>query len=402
MTGMWLGDLGAEVIKIEAMQRYDHSRGPIRAPEGLPGYPDRVPGERPYDLAPAYVQANRNKQSIVLDLSSGVGVTVFKELVAVTDIVVTNMVTGVPEKMGVGYDDLRRVRPDLIMLLSSGYGMTGPYAYRVTMGGAMDGIAGYMHLRHYPDSAPDTNTFSTETDVVTSLNNSMAVLMAIYHRLETGRGGVVETAGVEASIHQIGPALMDYALNGRVQSSIGNGHRTMAPHGCYPCAGDDQWIAVTVESELQWQALCDVMERPPWTRDARFSNSLARWRAREELDALLSEWTRTQEHNTLMHGLQAAGVPAAAVHDARDHAEDPHWKSRGVYELAQVGDRGEYLLPTAPWVFEGRRAGIWRPPPPFGRDNAQVLEGLLGMQEEEVRHLRDSQVVGDAPLQHDV
>jgi crotonobetainyl-CoA:carnitine CoA-transferase CaiB-like acyl-CoA transferase len=179
MTGMWLGDLGAEVIKVEAMQRFDHARGPVEVPDGLPSYPGSEAGTRPYDVNSAYVQANRNKLGITIDLSRPQGVVLFKRLVAISDVVLTNMVTGVPEKMGIGYEDLREVRPDLIMLTCSGYGASGPYATRVTMGGAMDGIAGYTWLRHYPDQKPDTVNYSMHTDVVTGQCNAMAVLMAM-------------------------------------------------------------------------------------------------------------------------------------------------------------------------------------------------------------------------------
>ena len=397
MTGMWLGDLGAEVIKIEAIQRYDHARGPLAPPEGLPTYPKKRTA-RPYDVSAPFVQGNRNKLSVTLDLSRPTGVALFKRLVALSDVVVTNMVTGVPEKMGIGYNELSRVRSDLIMLLSSGYGASGPYARRVTMGGAMDGIAGYMWLRHYPDETPDTNTYSTETDVVTGMNNAMAVLMAIYHRLRTGRGQWIETAGVEASIHQISGALMDYAMNGRVHASVGNGHAFMAPHGCYPCAGEDRWIAIAIGAEEQWRALRRLMEEPPWSEEPRFTTILGRLRCKAELDALIGQWTSGHDQNNLMRRLQAAGIPAGAVHDAPQHAADPHWAARGVYQRIPLGDAGEYPIPSSPWRFDGRHLDVYRPPPPFGSHNAHVLRDLLGLTPEEMDRLRRERYIGEEPL----
>ncbi len=187
MSAMHLGDMGAEVIKIEAIQRMDHSRGPVVAPPGLPTYPNRDPGPRPYNVSGPYMVANRNKIDISLDMSRPAGVEVFKKLVRVSDIVVTNMVTGVPEKMGIGYNELRKVRRDIVMLAASGYGADGPYATRVTMAGAMDGIAGYMWLRNYSDQTPDTTVYNVRTDVVTGLTNALGGLVGLYYRKQAGQ-----------------------------------------------------------------------------------------------------------------------------------------------------------------------------------------------------------------------
>jgi benzylsuccinate CoA-transferase BbsF subunit len=405
MGCMWLADLGAEVIKVEAIQRYDHTRGPVAPPEGLTSYPGKKPGKRPWDVNAPYVQGNRGKRSATIDLSRPEGVELFKRLVVTTDVVFTNMVTGVPEKMGIGYEVLRRVRPDLIMLLSSGYGASGPYARRVTMGGAMDGIAGYSWLRHYPDQTPDTITYSMHTDIVTGMTNSMAVLMAIHHRRRTGKGVLIETSGVEASIHHIHGALMDYALNGRVRTSVGDDHPWMAPHGCYPCQGNDRWITIAVWNDVQWQALRRVMgdpstgsgQAPAWAQDARFDSPASRWAHRDELNERLAEWTRAQEHIELMHRLQRAGVPAGAVYDQRENTQDPHWKARGVYQQARLGD-GDYAIATSPWIVDGKRLGVGHVPPAFAQHNPYVFAGLLGLGDRELASLHERQLIGEEPL----
>jgi crotonobetainyl-CoA:carnitine CoA-transferase CaiB-like acyl-CoA transferase len=400
MTGMWLADLGAEVIKVEAMQRFDHARGPIEVPDGLSAYPKSEGGPRPYDVNSAYAQANRNKLGITIDLSRPQGVELFKELVKISEVVLTNMVTGVPEKMGIGYDDLRAVRPDLIMLTCSGYGASGPYARRVTMGGAMDGIAGYTWLRHYPDREPDTVNYSMHTDVVTGMCNAMAVLMAISQKLRTGAGQRVETSGVETCLHHIPHALMDYAINGHVQDARGNTHPDMAPHGVYPCAGEDRWIALTVATETQWRALCTAMGDPGWARDARFADARARIEQRGELDRQVAAWTRTRDHLELMGELQERHIPAAAVHDAAEHALDPHWQARGMYQPTELPGYGVYPLLASPWIVDGRRLGVYLPPPPLGAHNRQVLGGLLGLSDAELAELARQELIGDAPKPH--
>jgi crotonobetainyl-CoA:carnitine CoA-transferase CaiB-like acyl-CoA transferase len=399
MTAMWLGDLGAEVLKIEAIQRYDHARGQVNESRALPSYPNKSPGARPYDVAGAYVQANRNKRDATIDLSRAKGIALFKELVAISDVVVTNMVTGVPEKMGIGYRDLAKVRPDLIMLISSGYGATGPYAKRVTMGGAMDGIAGFTWLRHYPDQTPDTATFSIHTDVVTGMNNSMAVQMALYHRNKTGKGQLIETSGVEASLHQIHVSLMDYALNERVRTAHGNGHEAMAPHGCYPCAGEDRWINITVWSEGQWRALCNMMGDPGWSREAQFATMAGRLKHQGALNSHMAKWTRGQEQMELMHRLQRAGVPAGAVYDQSQIGTDPHFAARGAFQRVTLTGYGDYPIPTSPWTMDGRHIGARLPPPMLAEHNGYVFGELLHLPSAAIEALRREEYIGERPVQ---
>jgi crotonobetainyl-CoA:carnitine CoA-transferase CaiB-like acyl-CoA transferase len=348
------------------------------------------------------VTANRNKRGITLDLSRARGVALFKRLVERADVVATNMVTGVPEKMGIGYEELRKVRPDLIMLTCSGYGASGPYARRVTMGGAMDGIAGYTFLRHYPDRTPDTVNYSTHTDVVTGLSNALALLLALHHRQRTGEGQWVEVSGVEASLQHVPEALVDFALNGRVRTSRGNQHPALAPHGVYPCAGIDRWIAIAVPGDPQWRALCERAGNPEWARDPRFDSAAGRVRHRAELDRLVSDWTRTRDPIALMHALQRAHVPAAAVHDARDHAHDPHWQARGVYQPVELPGHGTYPLPTSPWHVDGRHLGLRLRPPALGEHNRAVLGGLLGLSDAELAELEAEHYVGSEPLPHEI
>lgn len=403
MTGMWLGDLGAEVIKLEAVQRFDHARGSVEVPPSLASfYPRRAPGERPWNVNSGFVQANRNKLGMTLDLSRPKGIELFKRLVAVSDVVVTNMVTGVPEKMGIGWEVLSQIRPDLVMLCCSGFGLTGPYAKRVTMGGAMDGIAGYGALRHYPDQAPDTVNYSTRTDVVTGMTNAVALLAALAQRQRTGRGQLVEVSGVEASLHHVPEALMDYAIAGRVRRAVGNDHPQMAPHGVYPCAGEDRWLALSVWHPAQWRALCEEMGEPGLADDPRFATVEARRSARTELDPRIAAWTRRHDPIALMERLQRRGVPAAAVHDAADHARDPHWQARGFHQPTELPGYGTFPLPTSPWLLDGVRLGVRLPPPGLGEHDETIYAKLLGLTPDEIEALRREDYLGEVPLSHEL
>lgn len=403
MTGMWLGDLGAEVIKLEAVQRFDHARGPVDVPPSLASfYPRREPGERPYDVNSGYVQANRNKLGMTLDLSRPKGVELFKRLVAGADVVVTNMVTGVPEKMGIGWDVLSRVQPRLVMLCCSGFGLSGPYAERVTMGGAMDGIAGFGALRHYPDRGPDTVNYSTRTDVVTGMTNALAILAALERRARTGRGQLVEVSGVEASLHHIPEALMEWALAGRVRTALGNDHPQMAPQGVYRCRGEDRWLALSIYSQPQWRALCRAMGADEWAEHPGFDDVAKRRARRAEIEQRIGAWTIHEDPIVLMQRLQALGVPAAAVHDAADHARDPHWRARGFHQPTPLAGYGVFPLPTSPWILDGERLGVRLPPPRLGEHDEAIYRDLLGLSREEIEALRREDFLGDVPLFHEV
>jgi crotonobetainyl-CoA:carnitine CoA-transferase CaiB-like acyl-CoA transferase len=268
------------------------------------------------------------------------------------------------------------------------------------MGGAMDGIAGYGALRHDPEAAPDTVNYSTHTDVVTGLTNAVAILTALAQRDRTGEGQQVEVSGVEASLHHVPEALMDYALAGRIRKAAGNDHPQMAPHGVYACAGEDRWLAISVYEDAQWRALRDAIGRPDWAFDARFEDRVGRRRHRAEIDAGLRAWARTQDPIAAMEALQRAGIPAAAVHDAADHARDPHWQARGFHQPTALPGYGTFPLPTSPWLFDGERLGVRLPPPALGEHDALVYAGLLGLSPDEIEALRREDYLGDIPLSH--
>ncbi len=363
--------------------------GPVEVHPSLASfYPRREPGPRPWDVNSGYVQANRNKLGMTLDLSREKGVELFKRLVAVSDVVVTNMVTGVPEKMGIGYDVLSKIRPDLIMLSCSGFGLTGPYAKRVTMGGAMDGIAGYGALRHYPDAGSRYRQLQHAYRRRDRHDQCRRDPRRYRPARETGKGQQVEVSGVEASLHHVPEALMDCAISGRVRTAAGNDHPMMAPHGVYRCAGEDRWIAISVYRDAQWRALRGAMGDPEWARDARFDTRDGRRRHRLELDRRLAEWTRAQDPIALMEPLQQRGIPAAAVHDAADHARDPHWKARGFHQPTLLEGYGTFPLPTSPWILDGERLGVRLPPPRLGEHDATIYSGMLGLSEAEIAELR--------------
>ncbi len=397
-----LAFLGAEVIKVEAIQRMDHTRGPLIAAEGLDSYPRKGAPKRPYDLNAPFVSTNRNKLSATIDLGSKQGLDAFYRLVEVSDVVHTNMVTGVPEKLGVGYSQLRGIRPDLVYTSVSGFGVTGPYRNRVTMGGAMDGFAGYSWLRHYPDSTPDTASYSTHTDTVTAVTAAMAAVMGLYRRTLTGQGLFLEIAGVEASITHIGELILDLCLNGRVPNSVGNGNRDEAPHGAYPCTGEDVWIAISISTDENWTRLVEALGAPPSLSKKSWSRNEGRVAHRQAVDAALGAVTSGLDGPSLMRRLQAARVPAGIVRTQHEIFHDEQFRGRGLFQNVQLGDQGLWELTTSPWLFDGQRMGVRLPPPSLGNHNEYTFSELLGFSRNLVKTLRAEHVIGEEPLAFDL
>ncbi len=419
-AGPWaaglLADLGAEVLKIEALDRIDQTRGQVRAKRGIPTYPNKEPGERPWEVNAPYIKGNRNKKDLVLDIACREGYAVLKGLVAISDVVVTNMVTGVPEKLGVDYATLRKIRPDLVMVASCGYGSTGPYASHVAMAGSMDGVSGHTWLRNYEGEEPAQTSYLAHMDIVNATTSAFAVVTALFHRAHTGRGQLIDVSGVEAFMPHIGEAIMDFSLNGRVRQSIGNGSRSTAPHGVYRCAGTDRWIAIAVGSDAEWERLARFIASHPgegasaqdvsWANDAAYADALSRYQRRRELDQRLEAWTHMWDHYELMRELQKAGVNACAVLDPLEVTRDPHFQARGFWKQAdirfagpcQVTPDGKYSHAMPPWKMSRTPLGIYNEPPLFGEQNSYAFQELLGLSTAHVERLVEQGLTGDRPI----
>ena len=397
-----LGDLGAEVIKVEAIQRMDHTRGQVTPRPGTLSYPNAEPGPRPWNINQPFVRGNRNKLSLTLDLTTPRGIELFKELVSMSDVVLTNMVTGIPEKLGIGYESLRKVRPDLIMLTSCGFGHTGPYAPYVAMAGSMDAISGHIWLRNYEGEDPTSTSYTAHTDAVNAFTSAFAVTGAVLHRMAAGRGQHLDVSGCEAMMPHLGEALMDYAMNGRVRTSIGNRDPSVGMQGVYPTAGDDEWIAIACRNDKEWRVLCGVAAGEPWTSDRRFRTALGRFRHRDKLDEAIGGWTRPQDNRALAQRLQDARVPAAPVLSNEDSLSDPHYEARGFFETVCQRDLGEMRMAGLGWKMPAAPGGIRLPPPPLGEHNGYVYEELLGLAPGEVARLEDEQLIGTVPFDRPV
>ena len=387
-----LGNLGAEVIKVESIQVPDGWRG-----AAISGHFDSK--ERGWERSPLWNQVNTDKLDITLDLSRPKGAEVFKRLVEIGDIVVENYTSRVMKNFGLDYPVLRGINPRIIMIALPAHGGTGPWEDFTGYGYSIEQTAGIPQLTGYPDGLPKTMAWGF-TDPIAGVNGASAVMFALLHRQMTGKGQYIDLSQVEALTSMIGDAMVDWSMNRRIPSRRGNRHPFMAPHGYYRCKGPDTWVGIAVSNDKEWEAFCETIGDPPWTEADEFADCLSRIENQDELDRLVEEWTVQHDPYEVMHTLQNAGVPAGAVLHASELLVDPHLTERGTYQIvdrAVVGSH-PYLLPSAPERFSKCPARIRRPAPLLGQDNDYVLKRLLGMSDKEVQDLADEHIIGTAPL----
>ena len=399
-----LADMGAEVLRIESIQvlqpftRGFMARPPKSEATGL-GYPDLDPGERPWDRWFQLHGLQRNKFGFTLDLSRPKGVDIYKRLVAKSDIVLDNFAAGVMDRMGIGYEALKAVKPDIIMVSASGFGATGPYKKYAAVGTSLGGMAGLASLRGYPEDDILIRTPGPVwSDNVAAGTAVFAALTALYYRNETGKGQFVDLAQVETFLPHMGESLLEYTMNNRVPKPEGNDHPWMAPHGCYPCAGEDNWVVIAVSSDDQWEALCRIMGNPDWSKEEKFDTALDRWKNRAELNRHISAWTVGYEKYDVMHMLQKEDLPAGPVVLSSDLYEDPHMKERGFLKEITHKATGTHRYPGMCFKYSKTPADIRIPANCLGEHNDYVYGELLGMSPAEIEELKKEKYIGDTFL----
>ena len=399
-----LADMGAEVIRIESIQvLFPFTRGFRTRPtvvDGLAGgYPENKPGDRPWDRWFQLHALQRNKYGITLDLSRPKGVEIYKRLVSMSDVVVENFASGVMDRLGIGYEELKKAKPDIIMLSASGYGATGPYQGFASVGASLGSIAGMASLRGYPgDDITIRSPGQVWSDNVAATTAAFAVLTALRYRKADGKGQFIDLAQAESFLPHMGESIMEYTMNNRVPEAIGNRHPAMAPHGCYRCRGEDRWVVIAVESDEQWEAFCRAIGNPAWTQEERFSDALARWHNQDALDERIEEWTLEKDAHDVMHILQDAGVAAGPVLKQSDILSDPHLKEREFFTQAEHREAGRQRYLGAGFRYSKTPVAFRMPPNCLGEHNDYVYGELLGMSREEIALLEEEKYIGDAFL----
>jgi benzylsuccinate CoA-transferase BbsF subunit len=380
-TGL-LALLGAEVIKIESMARVDPSRHMTltigKAFEGV-------------DHSPVFNSINLNKLSVSLNLKEPRGVELAKKIIELSDVASQNMRPGAMDKLGLGYDDLRKVRPDIIMLSSSAFGSEGPLRRYGGYAPSFAAYSGLTHLTGYADGPPNPMTGST--DLMSAATAAFALVAALNHRQETGCGQHIDLSSVESLAVFTGDALMEYVMNGRVQERNGNRDRIMAPHNSYRCRGEDNWVSIAIREDEEWQAFCTVMGEPEWASDKRFSDAFGRWKHQDEIDRLVTGLTVDRTTRELTEMLQEAGVAAMPSLSNEEIFNDPHFRERQLAVEVEHPAMGKQVVLGPPWRFSETPARVTRASPLLGEHNEYVFGELLGIHTSEIRHLQDERVI---------
>ncbi|MCC6849646.1 MAG: CoA transferase [Deltaproteobacteria bacterium] len=371
-----LADYGATVVRVESTTRTDICRTVAPFHE--------LPPES--ESAVLFHEMNAGKRMITLDLGTPAGREVALDLVRWADVVTEAYSAGTMHALGFGYEALRAVNPSIIMLSTCLMGQTGPLAAYAGFGNLAHSITGFGALCGWPDRAP-AGPFGAYTDYIAPRFSAIAILAALDHRRRTGEGQHIDLAQAEAAIHFLGPAMLDYTVNGRVWTAAGNADHDAAPHGVYPAAGDDRWIAIAVRDDAEFAALAAALGDPTLARDPRFATIEARRANLDALDAVVAAWTAARDPHAAETALQAAGVPAAVVAGSADLCADPQLVHR-----QHVRQLTHPTYGTTP--VENARSRLSRTPamvagaaPTLGRDNHEVLETILGYDADRIADL---------------
>jgi crotonobetainyl-CoA:carnitine CoA-transferase CaiB-like acyl-CoA transferase len=386
-ASLLLADLGAEVIRVESTQHFPpQTRGIFARPTkesvmaSIPtagGYPMREPGERPWNRFAWFNTTARNKLGMTVDLKKPLGQDMFKRLVGLSDVLITNQTPGTMEGLGLGFDSLSQVNPGLIYVEASSFGTTGPYRNYRALGLQMEAFAGHDLLRHYPDRDVSSNTWAVTADACGALGMALAAQMALYARRRTGRGQYIDLSMVENFVGLIGHAVLDYSFNDRVPQSIGN-RDYVAIQGCYPCAGDDRWLTLTLPDDEAWSRFCAVAELPESCRRAEFASQVSRRRHQDEIDRLIGSWTSGLSREEAVARLRAAGLIAGPVLDDADAMTDPQLEARQYFVEIPHDDAGTHRYPGFPYRFHNAELTVRLPPVRLGEHNEYVYRQLLG------------------------
>ncbi|RZL23187.1 MAG: CoA transferase [Rhodococcus sp. (in: high G+C Gram-positive bacteria)] len=378
-----LADFGADVIKIENHKRLDTPRRlPIYKGE-VRSYGDEDPNPDP-NKGGLFNNYSRNKLGITVDMSDPRGRDLVLDLIDHCGIVTENFAPGVMERWNLTYPALRAIRDDVIFARMSGYGHSGPQAHYRSYGPVVQAVSGLSFNSGLPGREPSGWGLSY-MDNQAAYYNSAGLLLAIYQRMLTGKGTEVGVSAIEAGIGLLGSDLLDTVVNDRPSRRPdyprGNRleHPSAAPHGVYPAAGDDQWIAIAVFSDDDWQSLRVSMGDPSWAADARFATAVGRVTHQDELDQHVTAWTRDKDKHDLMTRLQGAGITAGAVQNSQDLAErDPQIAARGTFFELDHPVIGTALFEGFPGRLATSQPDHWRSAPLLGEDNDYVFGQLLG------------------------
>ncbi|MBI4337286.1 MAG: CoA transferase [Chloroflexi bacterium] len=386
--------MGAEVIKVESATRLDY----VRVSQPI------APGAKGVNASGRYYPLNTGKLGVAMNLRHPAGKALVQRLVSISDVVADNFSAGVLTRLGLGYQDLRRLRPDIVAISMPVMGQEGPLASYRGLGPQIEALAGLKYLSGSPDKPPVGFTHALPDFTCNPYFAAAAVMAALHYRHHTGRGQFVDFAQYESTVAMVGEAVLEYTANGTVPQRRGNRHPGAVPHNSFPAAGHNTWVALACFTEVQWHGLLQAMEEPPWAREGRFATFGARKAHEEELEQHIAQWTRQHDAWELAQRLREQGVPASAVETAADILErDPQLQHRGFWSTivqpaigptAHASPAFRFLagpgvnLPG--WAIQGSA-------PELGQHNPLVFQELLGVSAQEYLALVQDGAIEDSP-----
>lgn len=395
---MQLADAGAEVIRVESLQHFASStRGQLaRPPQAMvdalatgasgTGYADGPLDVRAWNRSATFNSNSRGKLSMTVDLSRPEGQQVFERLVAMSDAVIENNLPPNIEKQGITWERLSKINPRLVMVRIPGFGIEGPYRGLRSMGHFMEALAGHPAIRTYPDLSYEYIPLGVPSDAASGIAAAYALTIGLRYRDQTGKGVFIEQATAENFVPLIGDFVMDYTMNQRLWSQMGNDHFWLAPHNVYRCRNADEWVTIAVRDEAEWRALCELMYRTDLLDDPRFATMADRHANRRALDEIIGGWTAGRDARWVMNRLQRAGIAAGAVMTEADAFEDRHHNVRGFFQEITHPETGTQLHVGPAWRTRTAPYSTPRHAPRLGEDNEYVYKQLLGFSDEEYRH----------------
>ncbi|MHB8375981.1 MAG: CaiB/BaiF CoA transferase family protein [Dehalococcoidia bacterium] len=376
-----LATFGATVVRIESEAHLDGLRSVAPFP----------PGKTGYNVSGYFNNYNAGKLDLTLNLGTARGKQMAEKLIAWSDIFLTNFTPRIIERWGLVYEELVKLRPDIIAVYQPMQGYDGPHKDFMGFGAVLSPITGYNELCGFPSRPPMGLGTNYPDYVINPGHTLVAILAALHHRKRTGKGQRIELAQIESSVAPLAPALMDCTVNGRIEVRAGNRLPHAAPHGAFRCKDnewngqpEDRWCVIAVFDDAQWRALVEAMGSPVWADDARFAAHAGRKQHEDEIEAKVGEWTRERTAEEVMALVQARGVPGGIVANARDMLGDEHLKARGYYVYLDHPEAGRTAYDGPPFRLSKTPGVLRTPAPVLGQHNELVCKEILGMTDDEI------------------
>ena len=377
----WLGAMGARVIKIEGQRRPDQYRNIAIWSDGKIGV----------DASGAFHTLNFSKLDVAIDFTTPRGLELARRIVALSDVVVENFAYGVMDRVGLGYEECKKLRDDVIFVSSSALGRNGPHKHHIAYGNLVHAVSGLNSVIGYDGEFGSTG--STFADPLTGSTMVFAILSALWHRRRTGQGQRIDLSMVESALMQIPDHVLDYTANGRISKSAGNTQGIAAPHDTYECNVENTYVAIAVYSDDEWLRFRQALGDPEWARDERFRDAPSRFANRNALDEHLRPWVAERSADAITELLQGAGVSAAPVYHAKAMYEDEHLNARDTFVQLDHPVVGRKPVIALPWHLDPGPSEQYWPAPLLGQHTDYVLRDILGVDEAEIEELRQEKVI---------